>query len=223
MFGGIPCQSCHMPQKEDGTHDHNFIGVDMDLSIPYQDNPLFDKVSDMLSSGVDLRFEVWDQSLPSTVSNLDTLEIPLTIESLTAHSIPSGTSFNREAWIEVVVKHNETIIYSSGMIADNTQELNINDENLILFKSYLFDEFGELTHMVINTHDMINNSLQAYSHRYNIYEVLIPDGLSGEINITIRMLFRPFDPQFILNHHEEFLNNLPVFEMAKIESNIPIQ
>ena len=36
MFGGIPCQSCHMPIKQDGTHDHSFIGVDLDLNIPHR-------------------------------------------------------------------------------------------------------------------------------------------------------------------------------------------
>jgi len=223
MFGGIPCQECHMPEKEDGTHDHTFIGVDMDLSIPYLENPLFEKVSTMLASSVEMRFEIWNQSLPNVISNLDTLIIPLTIESLTAHSIPSGASFNREAWIEITIEHNDEILFSSGLLTNNTQNLNYEDDNLLLFKSYLFDVNGDTTNSVIDTHDIDNKSLQAYSQRFKYYDFIIPQELDGEINIRARMLFRPFEPAFIIEHHNEFINNLPIFEMHAVESTIIIQ
>ena len=44
MFGGVSCQDCHMPVKENGYHNHKFVGVDMDLTIPIEENPLFDEV-----------------------------------------------------------------------------------------------------------------------------------------------------------------------------------
>ena len=103
----------------------------------------------MLASSVEMRFEIWNQSLPNVISNLDTLIIPLTIESLTAHSIPSGTSFNREAWIELTIEHNDEILFSSGLLIDNTQDLDYEDDNLLLFKSYLFDANGDTTNSVI--------------------------------------------------------------------------
>ena len=223
MFGGIPCQDCHMPEKEDGTHDHTFIGVDMDLSIPYLENPLFEKVSAMLSSSAEMRFEIWNQTLPSFISNLDTLSIPLTIESLTAHSIPSGTSFNREAWIELIIRHNDEVLFSTGFLNDNAQHLNYNDENLLLFKSYLFDANGEPTHSVIDVHQIDNQSLLAYSQRFKYYNFIVPEGIEGELHIQARMLFRPFEPEFIIEHHNDFINNLPIFEMCKVESTLLIQ
>ena len=222
MFGGIPCQSCHMPEKEDGTHDHNFIGVDLDLSIPYLENPLFQKVSDMLESSVEMNFEVWGQYLPESISPLDTLHVPVAIESLTAHSIPSGTSFNREAWIELTVSNNDDILYSSGLILQASDALDYNDEDLLLFKSYLLDAVGDTTHSVIDSHEIINNSLPAYSQRFKIYEFVLPENLDGVLNINARMLFRPFEPEFLMNHHEEFINNLPVFEMFSIQSEVQI-
>ena len=33
------------------------------------------------------------------------------------------------------------------------------------------------------------------------YEKLIPNNLEGTLNVTARILFRPFDPDFILEHH----------------------
>ena len=223
MFGGIPCQSCHMPEKEDGTHDHTFIGVDMDLNIPYLENPLYEQITNLLSESVEIRYELWGQYLPETISPSDTLLIPVVVESLTAHSIPSGTSFNREAWLEITVINNENIIYSSGLIDSNDSILDYDDENLLLFRSYLKDENGNDTQSVIDTHDIINNSLPAYSLRFKSYIINLPENINGELLIKARMLFRPFNPEFLANHHEPFLQNLPVFEMYSLESTIIVE
>ena len=195
----------------------------MDLAIPYLENPLFSKVSDMLSDAVTMEFEFWGQQVPDSISNLDTLVIPITIESLTAHSIPSGTSFNREAWLELLVKNNDTIIYSSGYINSNSQSLDYGDENLLLFTSYLINDQGDTTNSVIDTHDIINNSLPAYSQRFKSYEFIIPEEIQGSVLVTARLLFRPFIPEFINEHHPEFIDNLPVFEMYSLSHSIIIE
>ena len=56
MFGGVSCQNCHMPEKEDGSHDHSFIGVDLDLNIPYYNNPRYYQVENMLSTAASIEF-----------------------------------------------------------------------------------------------------------------------------------------------------------------------
>ena len=58
--------------------------------------------------------------------------------------------------------------------------------------------------------------------RFKIYNFVIPDNVNGPLFVTARMLFRPFTPEFIINHNEEFLDNLPVFEMFSIESEVGI-
>ena len=222
MFGGTPCQECHMPVKEDGTHDHHFIGVDMDLAIPNESNPLFNKVSNMLANSIDLSFGIWGENLPESVSPSEIINIPVTVESITAHSIPSGTSFNREAWLELTVTNNNNLVFSSGLLLNNFDNLDYQNPELLLFKSFLLSEAGDTTHSVIDVHDIINNSLPAYSQRFKTYQVSLPDDIEGELNIKARMLFRPFEPDFIINHHEEFLNNIPIFVMDVINTNIPI-
>ena len=222
MFGGVSCQSCHMPEKEDGTHDHSFIGVDLDLNIPYLNNPEYEKVLSMMNSAVNLEFSVWGNQLPNAINQGDTLIIPITIESLTAHNIPSGTSFNRDVWLELAVFNNEQIFYSSGYINNNSDYLNYSDDNLLAFKTYLLNADGDTTRSVIDADNIINNSLAPYSQRFKQYSVFIPDTLYGELQIQARMLFRPFDPEFILEHHSEFIDNLPVFEMAIINSTVQI-
>ena len=150
------------------------------------------------------------------------LDIPITVESITAHSIPSGTSFNREAWLELIVTNNNNLIYSSGLLLNNFDNLDYQNPELLLFKSFLLSENGDTTDSVIDVHDIINNSLPAYSQRFATYQVSLPNDIEGELNIRARMLFRPFEPDFITNHHEDFLNNIPIFEMDVLDTNIPI-
>ena len=223
MFGGVACQVCHMPEKEDGTHDHGFIGADLDLNIPYLSNPEYEKVVDLMNSAVTMEFDVWGIELPETVNSGDTLLVPLTVESITAHNIPSGTSFNRDVWVELKVSFNNEIIYSSGLLQNNSEFLNYNDENLLSFRTYLLDENGDTTRSVIDTHDIINNSLSPYAQRFKQYNIYIPDNISGEISVQARMLFRPFSPDFILNHHPSFIENLPIYEMSVINSIIEVE
>jgi len=146
----------------------------------------------------------------------------LKIESLTAHNIPSGTSFNRDVWIELVILNNSEIIFSSGHIDNNSDNLNYFDEDLLSFKTYLLTQDGDTTNSVIEAYDIINNSLAPYAQRFKQYNVLIPENIIGEIYVQARMLFRPFSPEFILSHHPEFINNLPVFEMSSINSIVYI-
>ena len=223
MFGGIPCQSCHMPEKEDGTHDHGFIGADLDLNIPYMSNPEYEKVVNLMNAAVTMEFDVWGIQLPETINSGDSLLVPLTVESITAHNIPSGTSFNRDVWVELKVSSNNEIIYSSGLLQNNSEFLNYNDENLLSFKTYLLDENGDTTRSVIDAHDIINNSLSPYAQRFKQYDIYIPDNISGEISVQARMLFRPFSPDFILNHHPSFIENLPIYEMFVINSIIEVE
>ena len=223
MSGGTPCQECHMPLKTDGTHDHSFVGVDVDLTYPAGESPNYLAVEELLNTSALISFGAPGYELSEQINIGDTLTIPLTVESLTAHNMPSGTGFNREAWIEITIEHNDEILFSSGLLTNNTQNLNYEDDNLLLFKSYLFDVNGDTTNSVIDTHDIDNKSLQAYSQRFKYYDFIIPQELDGEINIRARMLFRPFEPAFIIEHHNEFINNLPIFEMHAVESTIIIQ
>ena len=125
MSGGTPCQECHMPLKEDGTHDHRFIGVDVDLTYPLGESPNYAAVQELLNTSALVTFGAQNYQLPDSVLSGGNLVIPITVESLTAHNLPSGTGFNREAWIEVVVSQDSDTIYTSGLIHSNINNYNI--------------------------------------------------------------------------------------------------
>ncbi len=213
------CQSCHMPVKTDGSHKHEFTGVDINLTNALGSSiydQQYNSVLLLLQNAVILEFGGATED--ETVAIIgDSLFIPVKITSQTQHSLPSGTSFSREAWLEIQVLNKETgeLLFSSGLIADSS-DLNINDENLLLFTSYLLDENGDTTNSVSQTHDIIKQMLPASPPRYHTYKFVGDFNLVNEFEINIRMKFRAFKPHLLRNEHPELLTNLPVFEMVKI-------
>ena len=162
-------------------------------------------------------------SLSETIVLGDSLIIPLTITSLTAHSLPSGVSFAREAWLEIVVTDStDNVLFESGTTATNSSALDEIDEDLLLFTSYLLDENGDVTESVTDVHEIINNSLTAFSKRYYSYTIKTSDQYVGEINIQIRMLFRSFKPSALMAH-PELLQNISIFEMEILNKTIYAQ
>ena len=222
MSGGTPCQECHMPLKEDGTHDHRFIGVDVDLTYPLGESPNYAAVQELLNTSALVTFGAQNYQLPDSVLSGGNLVIPITVESLTAHNLPSGTGFNREAWIEVVVSQDSDTIYTSGLIHSNTEELDRLDPSLLLFTSYLLDENGDTTYTSTETHDMINETLPALGFRYHLYDVLIPDYITGDIDVNVAFKFRPFRPMVIESNIPDFLSNLPVFDIQSINAQVEV-
>lgn len=222
MSGGATCQNCHMPEKEDGTHDHSFIGVDLDLSYPMGEAPQHDAVQSMLEMAVELEFGAPGYELATSIETGQLLVVPITVTSLTAHNLPSGTSFSREAWVESVIKHNGEIIYSSGKIETNSSLLNREEESLLLFTSFFLNEFADTTMSIMDTYDIINETLPALGTRYHLYEVELPAGITGEIEIEIRMRFRALTPLLLAGPHDDLLENQPIFDMATLSAQIQV-
>ena len=222
MFGGVSCQECHMPLKENGYHSHKFVGVDIDLSIPLDENSLKNDVQHLLETSATIDFIYQDEQIIDTIYPGNTLSIPITVTSNTAHSLPSGTSFNRQVWLELIVTNNNNIIFESGKVVNNEQ-LDFNDIDLLLFRSVIIDDEGNVSNNVTDIEEINNYSLLAYSKREKYYDILIPENITGELLISARLLFRPFDPEFILEHHPEFLNNLPIYQIDAINTQVLIQ
>ena len=223
MSGALSCQECHMPKKSDGTHDHRFVGVDIDLNYPIGQSPLHDAVQEMLKSAVDLQFGYPNYDLPDSVFIGNSLSIPVTVTSRTAHGLPSGTSFSREAWLEVKVTDAEadTLLYESGVVS-NIASLDTSDIDLLLFTTTIIDNEEKETNSITHAHNIINQSLPAFSERYHSYQ--IENILSNSIIIDIRMLFRAFKPHHLEMHYNLIENlpieNLPIFEMASIRDTV---
>jgi hypothetical protein len=222
MFGGVSCQNCHMPEKDNGYHSHKFVGVDIDLNIPLVENEMKNEVQNLLETSASIYFGILDQEIVDSISPGQVLNIPITVESNTGHSIPSGTSFNRQVWVELIIRNDDDVLFESGNV-ENGEQLDFSDQELLFFATYIYDQNNNLTHNVTETYSIENNALLAYQKRYKNYEKFIPENLVGTINIEAKILFRPFDPDFIMQHHPEFIENLPIYVISSTNKSILLQ
>ena len=213
------CHSCHMPFRN-GRHEHDFIGVDIDLTKPFDHkDSQYLKVDSLLKTSVEVSFE-FDNNMAGLMNN-DTLTIPINVKSRIHHSLPSGTSFAREAWIEIKVLQNNSVVFSSGNLGNNTSDLNLNDPNLLLFTSNILSSNNDTLSSITNTQYYFPQLLPALSTKDWTYLFIDDDILdySNPIDITVQMLFRPFKPGELRNiDPPELLDNLPVFVMARIDT-----
>ena len=193
-----------------------------DLSYPIGLSPLHDSVQEMLESAASLKFGYLINTLPDSINVGDSLVIPITVTSRTAHALPSGTSFSREAWIEIIVMdENANILYESGVV-ENIQDLNLSDSNLLLFTTTLLDENDNEVNTITKTHGIIDNSLPAFQSRYHAYGLKLNNEITGPLFVSVRMLFRAFKPYLLAEDHSDLLQNLPIFEMTSLRDTVHV-
>ena len=225
MSDGASCQSCHMQLQPDGHHDHSFTGVDiLDLSSPVDtSSDEYLRIMNLLETAVQLEFLGIQDTLSDSISAGEILNIPIKVKSFTGHRFPSGTTFTREAWLEInVIDALGNSIFSSGVLSNNYDNLNYEDEYLLFFSSTLIDQNGNEVLEASNAYDYIDNTLSTMGLRFHNYEINIPNNIEGPINISARMLLRPFKPDFLSYFNPELVVNIPVYEIANISKEIEI-
>ena len=219
MAGLVSCQECHMPIKGNGYHNHEFAGVDINLTedIP-EDSLQYKSVEKLLQDSVELKFGGLIAENAIKIEN-DVLSIPVTVKSLTGHSLPSGTSFAREAWLETIVKDADgNTIFSSGIIEGSTSNLDLSDTNLVLYTSYLLDSDGNTTTSLTDAFGIIPQMLPGLSSQVHKYEISKDFSSVVLLSISVRMRFRAFKPFLLEEEHSDLLTRQPVFDMARIDT-----
>lgn len=144
------CGKCHMGGREglaatsDGAprrllHDHAMPAVDVALTDGWPDDAAYRAaVLGELSTSVQSRLcVVPDQA--------DTI-VTVTLDSIAAgHGFPSGASFNRRAWVELVAIGGGATMLSTGAVADGEPVLADKDPDLWLMRDRVFDKDGTPT------------------------------------------------------------------------------
>ena len=219
MAGLVSCQECHMPINGIGYHSHEFAGVDINLTEPIPADSLqYKSVEKLLQSAVELEFGGLIAEDTIKIEG-GVLSIPVTVKSLTGHSLPSGTSFAREAWLETIVKDgDDNTIFSSGIIEGPNSNLVLSDTNLVLYTSYLLNSDGDTTTSVTDAFDIIPKMLPGLSTQVHKYEISENFNAIDQLSISVRMRFRAFKPFLLEGEHSDLLARQPVFDMARIET-----
>ena len=88
---GTPCQACHLPKQDDGTHDHSFVGGNVALAALFPSPGWTEALETNLKSAAGL-------TATKDASGVVTVDVRA---SGVGHLLPTGVADLRELWIEI--------------------------------------------------------------------------------------------------------------------------
>lgn len=238
---GLECQNCHMPSysgqaayngpQRNNLHRHTFVGVDYPLvEFPGRQETIA-AVQHLLENSVTMTV-----TAPSQVSPGSSFQVNVTVDnSLTGHDIPSGTIFERQMWVEILLKDEVfgTVYLSSGLLDDNGDLLNHHSEFvangtlppdtlLTLFNGTPIDKNGEESLFFWEAKSVVRNTIPAFQSRTAIYPVVAP-AQPATLNLSVRLRFRSFPPYLLRAvGAESLLPALRIFDMETFQQTITV-
>lgn len=227
-----PCQTCHMPASEgqaatmgptDRTlHDHRFVGVD----VPKVDGFLTDEEEAVLRADITTLLESSGTvllSLPDTVVAGETLDVVVTVRNeLDAHNLPTGSTFNRQLWLEVLVTDaTGRLVFETGTLDDNGDLRDkwsaldpYGDNDLVSFASGFVDSAGTPTLFTHFAAEHTTHALQPLHERTHTLFAPVPADAVGPISVAARLRFRSYGPHLLrLLELDEWLDKLVITDI----------
>jgi len=234
------CQSCHMPEytgsaapgaPERTLHEHRWVGVDMPISDGFVDATELADLKTRIQSLLDTAASLSLDSSAS-ISAGSQLDLYVTIENkIAAHNLPTGSTFNRQVWLDLTVKDGTgQVIYSTGQLdangdlQDHFSELApYGDADLIVLSSRFVDKHGNPEVFPWRAAELTNHSLSPMYRR--TFTLFVPTGASttGPLDIQARLRFRAFPP-FLLRRLglADKVDRVPIFDIATASRSVPV-
>lgn len=239
---GIFCQTCHMltytgqaaigAPERGNLHRHTMAGVD----VPLTDFPGRDKMIELVEHQL-TRSITLTVNAPTEATRSENLRILVDVfNTNVGHSIPSGSVFERQMWVEVIARDADTDeeLYSSGTLDPNGDLLDENSEfvksgdmqpdlELALFNG-IPKKNGETTSFFWEAHEIVFRLIPALEGRTSIYNIPAQQ-LEGvdRITLAVRVLFRAFPPHFLRKIDlPELVERVPQFTMDEYQTEIQL-
>jgi hypothetical protein len=211
---GRSCQSCHMPEitrpvapsgEVRTSHSHRFRGVDLPLAEGFASAEeiavIRADVQDLLRGAADVRLRG-----PATARAGRTLDLVIDVESLLdGHSLPTGSTFIRQLWLEVIVRDaSGRVVYETGTLdangdlRDHWSELEpYGDADLVSFSSSLTNAAGEPELFPWRAVEHFRRTLEPRHTRTVTLFVPVPTAMSGPLTVSARLRFRSHPPYLL--------------------------
>lgn len=227
---GIQCQDCHMPAYQgqasvDGptrtVHRHQFVGVDYAYE-PFRGVDLVaqkDAIRNLLRNSVTATLNA-----PASVPAGGTLAVNVVVlNSFTGHSIPSGVSFAREMWIELVVKDaTGSEVHVSGRPEANGDLPS--DPDLATFGAVMRDANGDRTFFTFRAASIDDSGLlEDGATRVVSYSIPLPPAAPGPLTVDATLRFRPVSPSMVRSLDLERLLPIEIFDMWTGQKTVVVQ
>ena len=169
---GSECQSCHMPTYQgraavdgpvrDNLHRHFFPGVDVRLDVPQPDPEHMSAIETLLQNAADIEFY---PPVPDTLEEYDALNVQLIVSNNSGHNFPTGTTFSRQLWLEVVATLDGDTLLASGLTNTDGDILDFYidplkeiDPQLQIFNTVLYNAEGDSGLRNVGVEDMVSLS-----------------------------------------------------------------
>ncbi len=208
------CQSCHMPEVSRAvaptgpvrtSHSHRFLGVDLPLAegfaTPEETAAIREDVQTLLRGAADLRI-----TTPPSVRAGRTLDLVVDIESLLdGHALPTGSTFIRQLWLEVIVRDGSgRIVYETGTL-DADGDLRdhwsardpYGDADLVSLSSSLTNADGEPELFPWRAVEHFRRTLEPRHTRTVTLFVPVPLPMEGPLTVSARLRFRSHPPYLL--------------------------
>ncbi|MCB9669586.1 MAG: hypothetical protein H6734_08965 [Alphaproteobacteria bacterium] len=216
---GTTCQDCHMPPTEDGRHSHRFVGVDLPLVDGFVDEAtradLQLRIEELLAGSADLELDVFDVAPGQTASAVVTVH-----NLIEGHAFPTGSTFIREAWVELVARADGEVFYETGTLDANGDLRNYwselepyGDHDLISFASNFTDAAGAPTVFSWRAADHTSRAISPGYPRTSTLFLPVPEG-AQEVTVEARLRFRAIPPYLLrLVGLDAYAVDLPVYDI----------
>ncbi len=240
---GTECQTCHMPTYtgqaaengplRDNLHRHFFPGVDIQLNANAPEPGLLNATEQLLQNSADVNFF---EPLTDTITAAGSLEVKLIVSNNVGHNFPSGTTFARQLWLEIITVLAGDTIFTSGVLNDaqDISDFYIDptatiDPQLRVFNTVLYNTTGDSGLLQVGVEDMTwmnDYTLPISGSRVVDYTINLPENpaAGSKLLVEARLRFRSFPP-FYLRHLglEAEADRLPIFDIDHVSASAYVQ
>jgi hypothetical protein len=198
---GPTCQDCHMPPTESG-HDHRFVGVDLPMVEGFIDEEerveLQGRIQDLLAESATLELDVRDVGDGAIGTAVVTVH-----NDIVGHAFPTGSTFIRQVWVEVVASADGVPFYETGTLDANGDLRDYwsaidpyGDSDLLSLSSSFTDVNGHPTLFSWKAEDHTSRAISpGYARTWTLF-LPVPDD-AVDVTVEARLRFRPLPPHLL--------------------------
>jgi len=236
---GQNCQSCHMPTYDGEAttgsptrklHRHRWIGVD----VPLRDGFLSQDEAELIRDGV---VELLDgaatvQLEAESVAAGNQIDLYVAVKNnIPAHNFPTGSTFLRQAWVEVTARDaDENIIYQTGHLDENGDLRNFfseldpfGDPDLLLLSSGFINSDGVPVVYSWEASEHVSGSLSPNYTRTSTLFIPTKPGTKGPVTVDAKIRFRAFAPYLLRTLElDNYLEKLESYDVDDASLSIPL-
>lgn len=237
---GVQCQGCHMPSYEGQAvvggptrtlHRHAWIGAGVPLLEGFvseeEEASLRAEVERLLAGAA--RVDI--TAAATSVRAGDVVDLLVTVENnISGHNFPTGSTFNRQAWIEVVVRDgDERIVFATGTLDASGEPRGSSHAGpgaaeLLRLGSILVDASGEPVLFPWRATGHVSNALGPLGERVFRLRVPTTRAARGPLSAEARVLFRAFSPTALRALGlDEYVARLEIHEVSRDRTSVELR